>query len=149
MWDGYQNVGTNKPHDATSTVWCDTTGTYGFTLNNLYVGDNCCKFAVSTAAYGELSAADTAAAFDLAVNGTLEVVFDHNVAAADGVVLQRSTFGLLNWVKPDTDTICLGNISALAGKGSVLEWDGHHVTNNSKADEYVTRSYRNGWNPFV
>ena len=49
---------------------------------------------------------------------------------------------------PLAKTVCLGNISALAGKGSVLKWDGHHVTNNEKADKWVTKEYRKGWNPF-
>ena len=45
-------------------------------------------------------------------------------------------------------TVCLGNISALGGKGSVLRWDGHCVTNNAVADKNVTMAYRNGWDPF-
>ena len=45
--------------------------------------------------------------------------------------------------------MCLGNISALAGKGSVLKWDGHHVTDNEEADRNVTKEYRSGWNPFA
>ena len=49
---------------------------------------------------------------------------------------------------PLAKTVCLGNISALAGKGSVLKWDGHHVTNDPKADKNVTMSYRKGWDPF-
>ena len=49
---------------------------------------------------------------------------------------------------PLAKTVCLGNISALAGKGSVLKWDGHHVTNDPKADKSVTMSYRKGWDPF-
>ena len=49
---------------------------------------------------------------------------------------------------PLAKTVCLGNISALAGKGSVLKWDGHHVTNNAEADKNVTKSYRQGWDPF-
>lgn len=49
---------------------------------------------------------------------------------------------------PLAKTVCLGNISALAGKGSVLKWDGHHVTNNVAADRNVTMSYRKGWDPF-
>ena len=49
---------------------------------------------------------------------------------------------------PLAKTVCLGNISALAGKGSVLKWDGHHVTNNAAADKNVTMSYRKGWDPF-
>ena len=50
---------------------------------------------------------------------------------------------------PLAKTVCLGNISALAGKGSVLKWDGHHVTNNKEADSHVTKEYRSGWNPFA
>jgi hypothetical protein len=50
---------------------------------------------------------------------------------------------------PLAKTVCLGNISSLAGKGSVLEWDGEHVTNNAAADKYVTKEYRKGWDPFA
>ena len=50
---------------------------------------------------------------------------------------------------PLAKTVCLGNISALAGKGSVLEWDGHHVVNNAAADKLVGKEYRKGWDPFV
>ena len=50
---------------------------------------------------------------------------------------------------PLAKTVCLGNISSLAGKGSVLEWDGHHVTNNAEADKNVTKAYRKGWDPFA
>ena len=50
---------------------------------------------------------------------------------------------------PLAKTVCLGNIVSLAGKGSVLEWDGSHVTNNQDAERHVTKSYRSGWNPFV
>ena len=50
---------------------------------------------------------------------------------------------------PLAKTVCLGNLSALAGAGSTLKWDGHHVTNNEKINAYVTKDYRNGWNPFV
>ena len=49
---------------------------------------------------------------------------------------------------PLAKTVCLGNISALAGKGSVLKWDGHHVTNDAKADKWVTKEYRKGWDPW-
>ena len=50
---------------------------------------------------------------------------------------------------PLAKTVCLGNISALAGKGSVLEWNGSHVTNDSDADRNVTKAYRKGWDPFA
>ena len=50
---------------------------------------------------------------------------------------------------PLAKTVCLGNISALAGKGTTLAWNGHKVTNNEKANQYVNKEYRAGWNPFV
>ena len=50
---------------------------------------------------------------------------------------------------PLAKTVCLGNLSALAGAGSTLEWDGHHVTNNPEIDKHVTKEYRKGWDPFV
>ena len=50
---------------------------------------------------------------------------------------------------PLAKTVCLGNVAALAGKGSTLNWDGHRVTNNDKANAYVTKEYRKGWNPFM
>ena len=49
---------------------------------------------------------------------------------------------------PLAKTVCLGNIAALAGTGATLAWDGHHVTNNPKADAHVTKTYRDGWSPF-
>ena len=50
---------------------------------------------------------------------------------------------------PLAKTVCLGNIAALAGAGTTLEWNGHSVTNNEKANGYVSKDYRPGWNPFV
>ena len=44
----------------------------------------------------------------------------------------------------------LFNISALAGKGSVLKWNGRSITNNNKeANRHVAKEYRSGWNPFA
>ena len=50
---------------------------------------------------------------------------------------------------PLAKTVCLGNVSALAGKGSTLAWDGHRVTNDAAADRHVTKAYRKGWDPFA
>ena len=61
---------------------------------------------------------------------------------------QREANDCFEYSVPLAKTVCLGNISALAGKGSVLKWDGHQVTNNEKANGYVTKEYRAGWNPW-
>ena len=49
---------------------------------------------------------------------------------------------------PLAKTVCLGNVSALAGRGTTLNWDGHRVTNNEKANKWVTKEYRKGWDPW-
>ena len=33
-------------------------------------------------------------------------------------------------------------------KGATRQWNGSHVTNDPAADKWVTKSYRQGWDPF-
>jgi len=66
----------------------------------------------------------------------------------EAIRAKSQTIDNFEYSVPLAKTVCLGNISALAGKGSVLAWDGHHVTNNPVADKLVTKEYRKGWNPF-
>jgi len=33
-------------------------------------------------------------------------------------------------------------------KGATLQWNGSHVTNDPVAEKWVTKSYRQGWDPF-
>ena len=61
---------------------------------------------------------------------------------------QREANDCFEYSVPLAKTVCLGNISSFAGAGSTLEWDGHRVTNNAKANAWVTKSYRKGWDPF-
>ena len=49
---------------------------------------------------------------------------------------------------PLAKTVMLGNVAARAGKGTLL-WDGRRVTNNEKANAFLDKEYRAGWNPFV
>jgi hypothetical protein len=46
-----------------------------------------------------------------------------------------------------TETILLGNIALRLGKGAKLEWDGPNLkfTNNTRANQYVSKEYRKGW----
>ena len=62
---------------------------------------------------------------------------------------QREANDNFEYAVPLAKTVCLGNIAALAGAGAELKWNGHAVTNNEKANEHVSKSYRQGWNPFV
>ena len=59
------------------------------------------------------------------------------------------TIDNFEYAVPLAKTVCLGNISTLAGKGSTLKWNGRNVTNNEKANSHVTKAYRSGWNPFA
>ena len=65
------------------------------------------------------------------------------------LVAGEQTIDNFEYAVPLAKTVCLGNISALAGKGSTLKWNGRNVTNNEKANSHVTKAYRSGWNPFA
>ena len=98
MWDGYLNQGADRPHDSTARMWYDTTGQYGFLLlDGAMTGDMCCKFSKRGGyySYATLSADDTAATFERARGGTLEVVYSKigysNNPGDQEVVLQSSS----------------------------------------------------------
>ena len=113
MWDGYRNQGADKPHDSTATVWYDTTGQYGFVLNGgATMGDDCCKFAFygGNTSYGTLSAEDTAATFDLAKNGTMEIVF-YQLYDGNAVLLQSSGTSGIAFGRNAASTIITSNTS--------------------------------------
>ena len=73
-WDGIGNAGVGV-HANDTAVWKDVIGGYEFALTNVTVNVDRMTFAGSTTSYGTLDAAGTAATFDAAKNGTLEIVF--------------------------------------------------------------------------
>ena len=73
-WDGIGNAGVGV-HANDTAVWKDVIGGYEFALTNVTVNVDSMTFAGSTTSYGTLDAAGTAATFDAAKNGTLEIVF--------------------------------------------------------------------------
>lgn len=73
-WDGVENAGRGV-HDSAATVWKDLVAGRQFSLYNVAVEDNAMVFAGAQTSYGELSAADTAATFENASDGTLEIVY--------------------------------------------------------------------------
>ena len=76
-WDAYENNGAGG-HSATLDRWTDTSGRYSFVFHansGITVGAASLGFSGASGCYAELTAADTAATFDLAKDGTLEVVF--------------------------------------------------------------------------
>ena len=113
MWDGYRNMGADKPHDMLSRTWYDTTGQYGFQLNDAaQMGDICCKFSFrgDYKGYGTLSADDTAATFELAKNGTMEIVF-LSIYDANAVLLQSSTASGIAFGRVSATSLVTSNAS--------------------------------------
>ena len=74
-WDGLENAGAGQPHDDNATVWRDVVHGYEFNLTGVTVEADRMTFAGTATSYGVLSSTDTDSTFDVATNGTLEVVY--------------------------------------------------------------------------
>jgi len=88
-WDGVENAGRGV-HDPSATVWKDLIEGREFTLYNVTVEDNGMVFAGAQTSYGELGAADTAATFENASDGTLEIVYASRSTSGSQIILQSS-----------------------------------------------------------
>ena len=88
-WDGVENAGRGV-HDPSATVWKDLVAGREFTLSNVTVADNSMVFKGVQTSYGELSVADTAATFEKASDGTLEIVYAAADNTATKIILQSS-----------------------------------------------------------
>ena len=86
-WDGIANAGVGA-HADNAAVWKDIVGGYEFALTNVTVEENGMTFVGDATSYGTLSAAGTAATFDAAKNGTMEVVFASRNTSVHQVLLQ-------------------------------------------------------------
>ena len=86
-WDGIDNAGAGV-HADNAVVWKDIVGGYEFALTNVTVVENGISFAGNETSYGTLSAAGTAATFDAAKNGTMEVVFASRNTSVHQLLLQ-------------------------------------------------------------
>ena len=86
-WDGIGNAGVGV-HADNAAAWKDVIGGYEFVLTNVSVNADSMTFAGNEFSYGVLSAAGTAATFDVAKNGTLEIVFVSRSSAVPQVMLQ-------------------------------------------------------------
>ena len=88
-WDGVENAGRGV-HDPSATVWKDLVAGREFTLYNVTVEDNGMVFAGAQTSYGELGAVDTAATFENASDGTLEIVYASRSTSGSQIILQSS-----------------------------------------------------------
>ena len=86
-WDGIANAEAGA-HADNAAVWKDIVGGYEFALTNVTVEENGMNFVGDATSYGTLSAAGTAATFDAAKNGTMEVVFASRNTSVHQVLLQ-------------------------------------------------------------
>ena len=76
-WDGWENNGAGG-HASELLEWKDTSGTYSFVFNansGITVDGASLVFSGANGCYATLDATGTAATFDLARNGTMEIVF--------------------------------------------------------------------------
>ena len=46
---------------------------------------------------------------------------------------------------PLAETVLLGNVAPRAGVGKKLLWDGTRITNDAAANQFLTTTYRKGW----
>ena len=92
MWDGHENDGAGG-HAKTLTEWKDTSGTYSFVFcanSGILAEDGALVFPGTQTGYAKLSAADTDATFELAKDGTVEIVILSDPTTVQNVALQSS-----------------------------------------------------------
>jgi len=93
-WDGYENDGAGG-HATSLAEWKDTSGRYSFkfTANStITVDGNALKFpGNNTTGYATLDATLTAATFQLAKTGTVEIVMQAGLTTAQNAMLQSSS----------------------------------------------------------
>ena len=113
-WDGAENAG-RLSHNPNATVWKDVVGGREFTLTGVTVEADRMVFAGSNKSYGTLSADDTAATFDTATGGTLEIVYaapSTLSSTVNYVLLQSSTTSGIAFGINKGPKILAGNKSA-------------------------------------
>ena len=88
-WDGIENAGSGI-HNSSATKWRDLVAGREFSLTSVTVEDDRMVFAGSDSSYGELNEADTAATFNMAANGTLEVVYASDTGSGNQFILQST-----------------------------------------------------------
>ena len=93
VWDGFENDGAGG-HVETLTEWKDTEGNHSFVFNansGITVEGSALAFTGASGCFAKMDAAGTAVTFDLARNGTLEVVFKAASDRANTSFLLRSS----------------------------------------------------------
>ena len=89
-WDGVENAGAGV-HDASATAWTDLVAGRQFALTGVTVADDRMVFAGTANSYGLMGKNDTAATFEKAGGGTLEIVYASATGTGSQIMLQSST----------------------------------------------------------
>ena len=110
LWDGVANVGAGL-HDSAATVWRDLVGGKEFSLAGVTIADDRLVFAGASTSYGALTAADTAATFGLATNGTIEILYA-SATGSTAILLQSSTTSGIAYGLNGASQLILCNVSA-------------------------------------
>ena len=115
-WDGIDNAGFGL-HDANANAWKDLVGGYEFVLSNAIITENGVSFAGAANSFGTLDATGTDATFNIAKNGTLEIVYAKNTGNGSQIILQSTaTSGIAYGIYYDTKILAYtgsGNRSAV------------------------------------
>ncbi len=151
-WDGYENAGAGV-HDPSATVWKDLVGGREFSLNNVTVGADRMVFAGTQSSYGELGSTGTAATFDKAKGGTLEIVYASATGTGSQVILQSSaTSGIAIGIFSETKIIDCNNScktisfkSGIATNGVSLRYNNANFSSAIVNGATATLSSNNSW----
>ena len=103
-WDGYENAGKGV-HNPSATVWKDLVGGREFSLTGVTVGTDRMVFAGTANSYGLMGKNDTAATFEQAGGGTLEIVYASATGTGSQIILQSSTKSGITFSFYNTTTI--------------------------------------------
>jgi hypothetical protein len=75
------------------------------------------------------------------------IVTSHEMNWANACKGQGQTTSPIEYAARLTEVMLLGNVALRAGQGVKILYDGAtgRITNNEKANQYLTREYRAGW----
>ena len=125
-WDGIDNAGFGL-HDANANAWKDIVGGYEFVLSNAIITENGVSFAGTAKSFGTLDATGTDATFNIAKNGTLEIVYAKNTGNGSQIILQSTaTSGIAYGIFNDTKILAY---SGNGNKSAIFSFDSGVNTN--------------------
>ena len=94
IWDGIENTGSSRQHDANITAWKDVIGDRAFALTGVTITEDGLVFdGTGSSSRGVLAEEDAAATFGLAGGGTMEIVIIPDETSGQRIALQGPAGG--------------------------------------------------------